>query len=165
MKTILIVISLALITGCVGGPTKDFYHPRGPIGEKSPKEIPLYYSNDMRSDVQKHLKAGWRVIGSSDYHGQYPKEVEMTKQGRKVGAEKILYITKNPQTVSGVNHIVIPGIPQTITSQTYGGGYLNGYSTQTYTTIPGQPMQLEQPYSFTSYDVVVVFLTTEPPSK
>ena len=90
MKPFLIAICVLLLAGCAGGPTKDYYNP-AVTGAKHSGPIVITRVDSVAAERASRERAGYTVLGTTDYGGKYPEAVELKAQARRVGASHVIY--------------------------------------------------------------------------
>lgn len=78
------------ITGCVGGPTRDYYNP-AMVGASFKPPITMTRVEDVRAEQQRLVSTGYKVIGSTIYGGKHPESIELQTQAKRVGANHVIY--------------------------------------------------------------------------
>lgn len=92
-KSLLLVCVIALLSGCAGGPTKDYYNPEITGGQKFKGEAVVNKVEDIKSETNKLISDGYTVIGRTDYLGKFPEAVELRAQAKRVHANRVIYST------------------------------------------------------------------------
>lgn len=95
MRKIVPCLMLAVLCGCVGGPTHDYYNPLVTDARyKGPATILQVAPEEMKNALAQAKEDGYVFIGQTVYSGKYPETVELTKQARRVHANHIVYTSK-----------------------------------------------------------------------
>ncbi len=84
-----ILLGVALLSACAGGPPKDYYNPTDPPKFKGALSIEIV--QDLEAAKAKCIAEGYTVIGTSVYGGDQPKRVELEAQAKRVHATKVIY--------------------------------------------------------------------------
>jgi hypothetical protein len=156
-----ILLGALFLVGCKTGPVGKFYSPTAATADLEFKSISNSKVKIFRGDassLSRWIREGYKLIGTSDYSGEYPDEDYMRRQAKKVGASIVVFEANYLETERGAQRIVLPNPNQTITSQTYGNVGPYGYQERTTTTIPGGYSAYNVPYAFTRYDIHIGFL-------
>lgn len=162
MKIILPLVGFMLITlvcGCKTGPVGKFYSPQRSsidLEFKSVSKVQIF--KDEGEGLAYWAREGYKLIGTSDYSGEYPDKDYMRRHAKKVGASVVVFKTRFLGEEHGTSKVVLPNPDQTITSQTYGNVGRYGYHERTTTTVPGGYSTYEVPYSFSRYEIHIAFL-------
>lgn len=94
------LLAIALLSGCAGGPTKDYYNPtRTDAKFVGPATISLV--PDVEAEKQKLLAEGYVEVGRTTYVGKYPESVELTTQAKRVHANHVIYSTERVSAKEG----------------------------------------------------------------
>lgn len=86
-------ICLAVLAGCAGGPTHDYYNPRV-HGAKFKGPATVKQVTDITNEVARLMVEGYTLIGQTDYTGKHPEAVELTAQARRAGANHVVYSSR-----------------------------------------------------------------------
>ena len=92
MKTCMLILGLAVLCGCVGGPTKDYYNPTI-VGANFKGPTTMARVEDLKAERDKLIGEGYTVIGTTQYTGKYPEAVELKAQAKRIGANRVIYST------------------------------------------------------------------------
>ena len=88
---LLLLLSL-LLTGCAGGPTKDYYNPA--TTTKAPSysgQVVMTRVDNVRAETERLTAQGYTLLGTTIYGGKHPEAVELKAQARRVNASHVLY--------------------------------------------------------------------------
>lgn len=95
MRKLFFCLLAAVLCGCAGGPTHDYYSPVVVDGPKYKGPITMALVDDVQTEKQKCLADGYTLIGTSDYTGKYPEAAELKAQARRAHANHVVYSVKD----------------------------------------------------------------------
>ena len=90
MRYTLLLSGLLFLTGCAGGPTKDYYNP-SIVGARFAGPVTMTLTETPKADAEKLVQEGYTIIGTSAYMGKYAEAKELKAQARRVGANRVVY--------------------------------------------------------------------------
>lgn len=136
MKTMLSLL-VAVLCGCAGGPTKDYYNP-SVIGAKFLPPVTLQLAETPRAEADKLTQKGYVIVGTSAYMGKLAESKELIAQAKRVGANHVVYGARFvPAPPGSWSFKFGPG--------NFGSGGSGGGATDMYIIFLGRPPQVPQP--------------------
>jgi len=167
LPSVFVVLGFAsLLPNCVGNPYNEFYQPAAASAELAQRriapapELPeLSHGNDPKTDVLALVGDGYVVIGSYNFTGTRASDEEALKQGKQVGADRVLVYDKYANTVQTVTPITVPVSKTFITNSNatvFGTGGAATVSGSSVTTAYGSETTFV-PMSFDRYDFLAVY--------
>ncbi|HMJ89985.1 MAG TPA: hypothetical protein VK530_09225 [Candidatus Acidoferrum sp.] len=83
-------LTIVLLAGCAGGPTKDYYNPVIPDA-KFKGAAAMARVDDVAAETARLVREGYTVVGRTDYTGKHPEAVELKAQAKRAGANHVIY--------------------------------------------------------------------------
>lgn len=81
-----------LVSGCCNGPTHAYYSPVVANAPKVQGPITMeMVGRQLPPETEMSVRAGYTVLGKSDYIGKYPEACELQAQARRVHANRVIY--------------------------------------------------------------------------
>jgi PDZ domain len=155
-----------LLTSCAGNPYNQFYKPVQGSQEltqrrlaPAPESPELYRGNDPKSDILALASDGYVVIGSSSFNGPNASDGEALKQGKQVGADRILIYGKYAGTVQTAVPLTLPTSQTSTTTgnaTVFGPGGLATINGSAITTTYGTQTTYV-PMSVDRYDCLAIY--------
>lgn len=103
--TLLLFCCLALLSGCAGGPTHDYYNPIVANPPKFKGDLAIELVDDLDASARHYTDEGYTVIGQSTYVGEQPKAAELKAQAKRVHATRVLYSLQSAGPASVQMHV------------------------------------------------------------
>jgi membrane-associated protease RseP (regulator of RpoE activity) len=150
---IFLCATACLLIGCATNPYQQYYHPVSGISEQllaerrvaPPTAMPeLYHSSQPNIDGPATLADGFVLIGTSTFKGPSGSEDDALKQGKAVGADRVLIFSR----YAGVVEKMAPrSAPGTVGHIAYGSSPSRPNSTRT----------IFEPTMFDRYDFAAAY--------
>jgi len=121
----------------------------------------MYYSNNMKNDINKLYQDGYVMIGYSSFNAGATYTKNALRQARLVNAEIVLVNSKYTNTITGTRE---KRVSYTETSNTNSSGNVGGYNySGTSTTRTNKKQIYDVPYSINKYNHGAVYFVKQKP--
>jgi hypothetical protein len=123
IRCFLLLLLIALFSGCAGGPTHDYYNPATVNGPKFKGPVTMSLVDDVKAEKERLVREGYTFIGSTDYAGKYPEAVELRAQAKRAHANHVIYSVRGVPAPPGSWHF------------SFGGGFGSGGTDSGYNDV------------------------------
>ena len=136
MQKILLIVTVAVLSGCAQSGYKQFYSPYidaitlSDVELIGPNEEPQVFGSDnLDQDIQTLRSKRYIVVGYSSFNGGYEEAKNAAAQAKRIGATVVLINSEYTNTQTNTSALFLPNNQTTYYSgNVYGGGNYGGYS-------------------------------------
>ena len=126
-----ILLMATLLIGCATNPVRQSYHDRtGELPESVKQRISSAKSetvkvvwlpeNEYSRETTMRSKQNYALLGESIYRGGYSSEGQLQSHARKVGADLVLYTSRNAGSEERTRPLNTSDYPNLVTSKRFG---------------------------------------------
>ena len=125
-----VLLATIILSGCATNPVRKSYHDRtGDLPESVKQRISsaktetvkvIWLSENDYSRETTMRKQNHALLGESTYRGGYPSEGQLLRQARNVGADLVLYTSRNAVSKERALPLSSDDYPNLVTSKRFG---------------------------------------------
>ena len=126
-----VLLVTIVLNGCATNPIRQSYHDRTAdlpesvrqgisSGKTETVKVSWLPETDYSRDTTTRSKQNYALMGESSFRGAYPSEGQLERHARRVGADLVLYTSRNAESKERSRPLTTSDYPNLVTSKRFG---------------------------------------------